>query len=75
MGKPGDELGLLLVGDEPEGDDEGEGGDSAKVLAARALMKAIRRDDESAVADAFQQMMDCCDDEYDDEDEPAEDDE
>lgn len=62
MGKAEDGLGVL-IGLGPEKDSE----DDEATLAARALLKAIRRDDESAVVDAFKQLMDCCDDEYEDD--------
>jgi len=72
MKKPGDDLGILLIGEKkPKGgtpmDDEEGGGDDAKTLAAEAFLKAIKKNDAQALGEAFSQMMVVCDDEYDDE--------
>lgn len=71
MAKPEDGLGVL-IGIGPEADEDG---DDEATLAARALLKAIRRDDETAVVDAFKQLMDCCDDDYEMEEPDADDEE
>lgn len=77
MGKPADGLGLLLMGGKgkPSASSESpEGGDDSKELAGKALIKALDRKDGAAVADAFKQLLDCCDDDSE-MDVPEEDDE
>lgn len=77
MGKPADGLGLLLMGGKgkPSASSESpEGGDDSKELAGKALLKAIERKDGAGVAAAFQQLLDCCDDDHE-TDVPEDDDE
>jgi hypothetical protein len=69
-------LGLLLLG-EPKGKDSStESGDDAANLAAKALLKAVRRDDADGVVAAFKQLRDSCEghDDEADEDEAEDDD-
>lgn len=65
-GKPGDGLGLLIglgipkKGKGPMPGDEGDDAHEEQQLAARAFLKAVRRDDEDALIEAFKQMRECC---------------
>jgi hypothetical protein len=65
-GKASDGLGLLIglgipkKGKGPMPGDEGDDAHEEKQLAARAFLKAIRRDDEDALIDAFTQLSECC---------------
>lgn len=39
---------------------DGDDAHEEKTLAARAFLKAVRRDDEDALIDAFTQLSECC---------------
>lgn len=68
MAKGGDSLGLLLGISKPKGKAGPEEERGEAELAASALLKAIRRDDERGVVEAFRQLKDCCDDDYEESD-------
>ena len=53
----------LLIGMSPEkSGDESEKSD-AKRMAAKAVLKAVKRDDANGLADAIEQLLCCIDDE------------
>lgn len=65
MAKSEDGLGLLVLSGKPEKGkpmDMESGDDSAKMLAAKGLIKALKSEDPGKVASAFEEMMYCCDD-------------
>ena len=59
---------LIGVGAHDMGTDEDE-----KELAAKAFLKAIDKKDPKALVEAFGELLDSCDSEYSDEDEPKKD--
>ena len=61
MKKPGMGLLIGLSGAKASmGGGESSGDEGPDVLAARAVMKALKRDDAAGFAEAFREMMDCC---------------
>lgn len=72
MKSAGKSLGLLIgLGGKGSDSSEPDGDESAETLAAKALMKALKGDDPSAVVEAFREMSAACesygDEESDDE--------
>ena len=57
----------ILIGVEPHGEED------EKELAAKAFLKAIKRDDPKALVEAFGELLDSFDCEYDAADEPKKD--
>ncbi len=59
-------IGLLLLG-KPKPKGERDQGDSPRKLAAQGLIDAVNDKDASAVAEAFETLMDACKGEHSDQ--------